>query len=272
MKTKILTIIICVFAVLNSNAQNCNLICNGNFETPYLPGGISLIDSNVLSCWHTTAPDGIMEIWTGGYQGVQPYSGNQFLEINANCYATVYQNLVLKPGSQINISFAHRGRLGIDTMEVSIGEVGGLFTSLGYFADNNYAWGAYNIGYSVPPVINSNVFELRFTTIYASSSYTSVGNFIDDIEVCYDQVGINDLSDYISKFYFNSNSKTLNIELKNHSAAQLYIYNSLGEEIKKASLLDNFTSIELSRLPGGVYAAILNLNGLKKEKKFVITD
>ncbi|MEZ5067218.1 MAG: hypothetical protein R2847_01415 [Bacteroidia bacterium] len=56
---------------------------------------MALIDSNILSCWHTTAQDGLMEIWQEWiHNRVPAFSGNQFLEINANYTGTVYQNLI----------------------------------------------------------------------------------------------------------------------------------------------------------------------------------
>ena len=45
-----------------------------------------------------------MDVW------IDAYSGNQFIELNANMRSTLFQNFEIIPGSSALISFAHRGR------------------------------------------------------------------------------------------------------------------------------------------------------------------
>lgn len=269
---RIIAIFLFVLTGFQLKAQNCDLVCNGDFDKSFITNSMALIDSNVLSCWHTTAQDGLMEIWHSGYNGVPAYSGYQFLEINANYTGTVYQNLILKPGSHINISFAHRGRAGTDVMEVSIGETGGPMTSLGFFSDNDVKWGFYNIGYNVPPVQNTNVFQLRFTSISAALNLPSVGNFIDAVNVCYETVGINITEPKESSILYSSNYHLLNVELNKPGFGDLFVYNLAGEKMMHTQVTNNPSQFSLSHLTKGMYVAVLYINGQTIHKKFLIAE
>ena len=46
--------------------------------------------------------------------------GNQFAEINAEAYGSLYQDVLTAPGTELNWSLMHRGRWGTDTMAVVI--------------------------------------------------------------------------------------------------------------------------------------------------------
>ncbi len=72
----------------------------------------------VGSGWKTDATDHQIEIWSSGYNGVPAYEGNQFAEINANQVAALFQTFDATAGSTITLDFAHRGREGVDTMQV----------------------------------------------------------------------------------------------------------------------------------------------------------
>jgi len=159
--------------------------CNGSFEDPV--GSSSqfpnMINANSIPCWDTTASDNIMEIWpVGGFEGVFAYEGNQFIEMNANSNATTYQNFTTSPGAQLQISFAHRGRQGNDTVGVEIGPVGGPYTSLGNFTDSNSGWVLHNLTYTVPSTGGNN-YSLRFVSVSSAGSDISVGNFLDAVSV-----------------------------------------------------------------------------------------
>ena len=269
---RIIAIFLFVLTGFQLKAQNCDLVCNGDFDNSFITNSMALIDSNILSCWHTTAQDGLMEIWQNGYNGVPAFSGNQFLEINANYTGTVYQNLILKPGSHINISFAHRGRAGTDVMEVFIGETGGSMTSLGLFSDNDVTWGFYNIGYNVPPVQNTNVFQLRFSSVSAAMNLPSIGNFLDAVNVCYETVGINNTEQKESSISYSNNSQLLNVELNKQGMGELFVYNLAGEKMKHTQVVKNHSQFSLSDLNKGMYVAVLYLNDQTIYKTFLITE
>jgi hypothetical protein len=175
--------------IQTGKSQVCNIICNGGFDSVLVaPSGNVHVNSAQLTCWQTTSPDSLMEIWASGSAGILAFNGNQFMEMNSFFPASIYQDVALTAGDNVNIKFAHRGRAGIDTMSVSVGPVGGPDTVLGYFGDGNNAWGYHSVSFSVP---NTGMYSIRFNTVYWASGNATIGNFLDAVEVCiYNTCGI----------------------------------------------------------------------------------
>jgi len=174
-------LIVSVSGEINAQRKNCRLICNGNADDVALTTSATLVTTANFPCWQTTATDGKMEVWANGYGGVPSYSGIQFMELNATQAATMYQNFSATGGSMLTISFAHRGRAGMDSMLVSVGPVGGPYTPLITVGDGNTAWGAYTVNYIVP---SSGTYSVRFTPVYWTGGNVAIGNFLDAVSVC----------------------------------------------------------------------------------------
>jgi gliding motility-associated-like protein len=183
----IITLLLGLISFSNLKAQ-CAFLCNGDFEniTPPVPVG-NYGDRTEISgvpCWQTTEADQQIEIWHTGYGGggapVPSYSGTYFSELNANAASTLFQNFTIGGGVTVTISFAHRGRLGTDVMSVSIGPVGGPYTTLGNYSDGNAAWGYYTTSYNIP---SSGNYSLQFTAVSSATGNLSAGNFLDAISV-----------------------------------------------------------------------------------------
>lgn len=175
----IYTILLCLFFIARAASQQvCILNCNGSFDSPALSPGVALIQT--INCWSTTATDGNMESWGTGFNGVPSYNGTNFVELNATQAATMYQVFNATAGGLVNVSFAHRGRAGVDTVMVSIGPAGGPYTSLGRFGDGTSAWGVYNL-----PAITTlgGPYHIRFTPVYWSGNNIALGNFLDGVSV-----------------------------------------------------------------------------------------
>lgn len=183
MKRHLFSSIIFALYSMSSFSQNCNYFCNPDFDSIQFAGSANIfLTSAQLPCWYTTASDSLMELWKSGYNGVNSYSGNQFMELNAFMPATVYQNISVSPGTQIAIGFAHRGRGGIDTISVSAGPLGGPYTTLAYFGDPDGAWAYHTTNYIVP---NSGTnYSIRFNSVYWSFGNPGVGNFLDAVSIC----------------------------------------------------------------------------------------
>lgn len=162
----------------------CNLLCNTDFDDNQVtaPAGLAIVDASQVPCWQTTATDNQIEIWNNGFNGVPAYSGNQFIELNAYMVSTIFQNFTVAPGTALTISFAHRGRQGVDDLGVEIGPVGGPYTNLGTYSDGNTAWGYYTVSYTVPMGLG-NSYTLRFNSVSAAGGNPAVGNFLDAITV-----------------------------------------------------------------------------------------
>ncbi|MNK12863.1 hypothetical protein D3C87_309410 [compost metagenome] len=171
-------------SVFSSSAQGCNAFCNSGFENMQLlsPNTMGLFTHNNVPCWRTTASDSIIEVWGTGFNSIPSFSGNQFVEINGNQSSTLYQNFTAVPGSTTTISFAHRGRMGTDVMTVSIGPVGGPYTSLGNFSAGNTAWVVHNTTYTFPTNSVTN-YSLRFSTVSTASTNPAEGNLLDAVVI-----------------------------------------------------------------------------------------
>lgn len=164
--------------------NNCNPLCNGDFEDSMVvsPGNYLLVHQNRVPSWKTTEPDSIIEVWGSGFLGVPAYSGNQFIELNAYAPATIYQDFQAVPGSTLTISFAHRGRDGVDVMSVSIGPVNGPFTTLGVFSNGNSSWSYDSLLYKLP-VNGLTGYSIRFSSISAAGGNPAIGNFLDAVSI-----------------------------------------------------------------------------------------
>jgi gliding motility-associated-like protein len=178
-------LLVFLFAILLGEAkgQNCNFLCNGSFEQPVVPGGSDAdVKNGIMPCWNTTESDSDIEVWPSGFLGVPAYAGNQFVELNANAVGTLYQNFSVPPGSFVTISFAHRGRNGVDTMYVAVGPVGGPYVTIGKYGDGNTAWGYYTVTHLIPANLGKE-YSFRFVSVYATGGSLSEGNFLDDISI-----------------------------------------------------------------------------------------
>ncbi len=152
-----------------------NLLCNSDFEN-YTSTAIFVNTNIATNCWETTATDNKIEIWT---TNPAPYSGTKYIELNATQQSTLFQKINLNAGSTLDVSFAHRGRAGIDSVKVMIGLVGGVSTKLGVFGTGTTAWKVYNVSYMVP---TTGQYSLQFVSQYATPDKTW-GNFLDAVSV-----------------------------------------------------------------------------------------
>lgn len=175
---------------------------NGSFEDPLGGGAESTSDwttrdfvitsqANVTG-WRTTAASGNIEIWRQPGPDATPtpaYLGSRFAELNADTVGALYQDVTgIAAGSIVGWELAHRGRSGLDTMRLTITDMGAdnalgggddtvLFTSL--FTDGNTAWG-FHQGTGLVAVGNTVRFE--FGAVSTSSGNNSIGNFLDAVD------------------------------------------------------------------------------------------
>ncbi|MEA1834546.1 Ig-like domain-containing protein [Methylobacterium durans] len=164
---------------------------NGGFELPGEPANsYALEDDSNVPGWKTTASDHKIEIWQTGWNGVPSYEGNQFAEINATEVAALYQDFDASPGSLLSLDFAHRGRLGLDTMRVVVTDLGadGVYGTRDdvslldkNYVDGNTAWGAYHEELSQGASGNKLRFEFR--SVSAEGNDPTFGNFVDGIRI-----------------------------------------------------------------------------------------
>ena len=180
-------------------AQLCSgipgLLQNGSFEAPDIlqpsppaarifgtsPDISASYDDTNVPGWSTTAPDGEIEIWASGFNGVDSFEGAQHAEVNANQFGALFQDLVTTANSEIVWSFAHRGRSGVDTVEVLIGPQGGPLLSQGTFSTDNDDWDLKSGSYVVPA--GQTITRFQFLAVSTANGSISVGNFVDAVRI-----------------------------------------------------------------------------------------
>jgi gliding motility-associated-like protein len=156
---------------------------NSDFEHPIISqatGWPTMVHHNTVQGWRTTAADQIMEFWpnTTNGGGTTAYSGNQYIELNANMVSGVYQDFNTPVQTVFNFGFAHRGRQGTDVCGLYAGPPGGPYTLIYTATAGNTSW-IYNTGtYTVPDGQTQTRFI--FEAISAAGGI-STGNFLDAI-------------------------------------------------------------------------------------------
>ena len=71
--------------------------------------------------WQTTSEAQVIEVWMDGHRGVPAVEGSQFVELDANMADTLWQDVELPPDQLMYWSFLHRGRLGLEDVELQLG-------------------------------------------------------------------------------------------------------------------------------------------------------
>ncbi|GAB4447101.1 MAG: hypothetical protein OHK0036_00920 [Bacteroidia bacterium] len=235
----------------------CNFICNGDFESGYSGATVGMLQDSVIPCWHTTASDGYFEFWASGYNSVPAYSGNYFIELNAYQQSTIYQDFNINPGKNIQIGFAHRGRMGTDVVGVEIGPVGGPYNSLGTFADGNVNWGYYTINYTIPNGFGNN-YRIRFVSVSAAGGSSAIGNFLDKISIsCTDSItSVYEIKNEGFKIYPNPANEKMFISNINSSPVFVEIFDVSGNKVYFNKLTSN--EVDISQLSKGIYFVRIN--------------
>lgn len=170
-------------------------VCNSSIENnlaelPAIPNRTyRILSESQVPGWETTAPDGKIEVWSSGFNGVPAQEGRQFFEINANYHpnAALFQSLCLEPGSTIRWSVYHRARVGTDVARVLIGADVNTATEQAIMSSTTSAWSYYSGTYVVPANQTTTVF--MFEAVSTGSGNSSVGNFLDNFRIECDEDG-----------------------------------------------------------------------------------
>jgi uncharacterized repeat protein (TIGR01451 family) len=165
-------------ASLASSCQNVTSVVNASFEQPVITQPWIWLPNGQVPGWSSTDPVGI-EVWQSGFEGVTAPVGNQFVELNANEAGTLSQSIASTPGQILQWSLLHRGRAGVDTMQVLIGASASTLVPIRTISDGTSAWGRYSGAYVVPAGQTSTY--LAFRAISTATGDLTVGNFMDDV-------------------------------------------------------------------------------------------
>lgn len=204
-----------------AGAQVQRTLINLSFEQPSLgaatcfrtisetvvPGWFTdhpVIGTQVVNCDNVNIPGApatgpAMEFWANNFNATPARSGTQLVELNASAVSRLSQTVCLVNGEQVDWVFSHRGRGSAtvqDVMEYLVGTApivrvgttsagtgGVLTTNLGTAgsAAGPNGWRDYlgSFTYTGP----SGSTNLGFQAISTGSGSTTVGNFLDDIQV-----------------------------------------------------------------------------------------
>lgn len=163
-----------IMLVATSATCQCNLLVNGDFEDPAVGAPYVMLHHDKVPGWKTTARDGIIEIW----KGMTPAAhGKQLCEINANMTAAIWQDILVKPGTELKISFQHRGRATRESLVLEVGKPEDPLTMLGRYTTGTDGWKTYETAYKVPDNVKFVRIQLR------SEVPGSIGNLVDNVVV-----------------------------------------------------------------------------------------
>lgn len=164
------------------SANECTVTTiNYDFEQPDVTGIYpTFLNHSSVPGWSTTASDSQIEVWPApNFENIPAYSGNQFVELNANVVSGLYQDYATPAGTIFNYGFAHRGRLGVDTCQLLAGPPGGPYVNVGPPVTTGTSAWSYNTGsYTVPAGQTTTRFIFQSVN---SVGGASIGNFLDNI-------------------------------------------------------------------------------------------
>lgn len=184
-------------------------VLNGGFEQPTRPtngAGASVAEGYNLNppiIWLTTEDTtpyaNALEIWAGtntnnGGPTAGAHSGNQHAELNGSSNASIYQDICMLPNETVDWSLWHAARSTGETniMRVSITDptlwIGKtppttqLYTSSNLSTSYSQGW-QNKTGNWTSTVTSTKNLRFAFSAIQGSSGSTSLGNFIDDVNL-----------------------------------------------------------------------------------------
>lgn len=183
----------CEIALVNSSFESPNiLVTPPAYLQVFEANKIVAYNENNVPGWDTTDSNNAIEIWrTGNFLGTPAFEGFQFAELNAYSNGILSQDVATVPGQVLTWQFAHRGRVGTDTMSLRIGSTSTTVAQINpntgtiNFSTNNTEWQTYQGTYVVPAGQTLTRFE--FAAVATATGDNSVGNFLDAIrfgELC----------------------------------------------------------------------------------------
>jgi len=159
-----------------------DLITNGSFELPD-PGTSGNFANSEVPGWTNQLVDlsteTRIEIWKKGERSNDANEGNYHIELNWSAASSIYQDVSVSPGDEIDWSFAHRGRKGVDTISFRLGAPGSE-VEIGQYSSGKNQWSIYSGTYTVPDGVTT--LRVRFHHISVAGG-DGGGNHLDSIEI-----------------------------------------------------------------------------------------
>ena len=153
-----------------------NQLKNADFEAPSCESEFFFCQFPTadMGGWETSSEAQVIELWMDGHRGVPAPQGTQFAELDANTPDTIWQDVELPPGQLMYWSFLHRGRNGLEEVELMLGPPRAT-VSQGVFESPTDAWYPYSGLYRT----GADETVTRFALV--SLSGAAEGNLVDSI-------------------------------------------------------------------------------------------
>lgn len=157
---------------------SANLVVNGDFEAPTIPGGTyEIFPPPPVPGWTLSSGPGI-EIQN--HIAGSPYTGNQFVELDSTANSSMYQDLATAAGERYTLSFAYSPRPGVaaDSNGIDVFWDGSLIASLALSGVGNgdTVWQVYSFDVTATGAAT----RLEFA---ATGISDSLGGYIDAVAV-----------------------------------------------------------------------------------------
>ncbi|MFF5228533.1 hypothetical protein [Dactylosporangium sp. NPDC000521] len=186
------------FSSKKAPAAACKeLTTDGGFETPKVKGADwMLFDEDDVPGWRTDDPQGQIEIWRSGMDGVPARFGTQFAELNATGSGnSIYQDIKTKPNSKIYWSFWIRARntsagKDVDATQIHFGRtpkndngnVNGVGSTFAYMnTATDASWRRLSGWYQTGS--NQTMTRVTLTAVESASTDEGYGNLVDGLTI-----------------------------------------------------------------------------------------
>lgn len=160
---------------------------NGDFENPSLTlddiraKGYAQPAADTVPGWQTTDSSGSIQMFIGEEHGFPAAaSGRQYVELNNEEVAALYQDVDTTPGVKVRWTASHKGRKGTDVALVEFGAPGGSLVQQVRMSDGTGAWGVYTGEYVIPEGQTTTRFQFR--AVSSAGAGNNVGNYLDNIQ------------------------------------------------------------------------------------------
>ena len=162
----------------NPAAATTNIVTNGGFENPNIPGGSFGIFPGIPG-WSLLPGSRGSGIEVQDNVAGSPFTGNQFVELDSNGVTGIYQDLATDIGQTYKLEFAFSPRPGVAQNITNIKWGGSLVDTLSAsgvgLPNTNWKTFSYDL------VANSSITRLSFDNLTELSD--SLGSYIDDVKV-----------------------------------------------------------------------------------------
>ena len=184
-----------------------NLLVNGSFEETSNPAyssaaelinaigntfqGVKFVDKHPdtdFPGWFTTggialqqgglSQGGTLELGLNGFLGFNTPDGEVFAELDGNNHNQI---ISVTPGQLLDWEFTHRGRVGVDTISISLGPIGSP-SVVATVSSPNTQWITHTGQYQVPG--NVSEIQLTLTPVAASNGDIDSSHLLDDVKLC----------------------------------------------------------------------------------------